>query len=53
MPGSRAANPEVRSPFRRQPGRPACFKIALASTGLRILDGTVKVRFVIGLNQIS
>ena len=39
--------------FQNPLGRPACFKIAFASTGLRMLDGTVKVRCVIGLNQIS
>ena len=34
-------------------GSPACFRIAFANGRLLMFDGTVKVRLVIGLNQIS
>ncbi len=31
---------------------PACFRIALAVNRFRVAASTVKIRFVIGLNQI-
>jgi hypothetical protein len=45
--------PEAHRDAQNAFGRPACFKIAFASSGLRRVRGTVNVRCVIGLNQIS
>lgn len=48
-PSRRRRLSSLQNPF----GNPACFRIALAKGRLSMFAGTVKVRFVIGLNQIS